>query len=523
MHHNNGLSIPNYLLRFIAVRASNAIYSAALLIVYFARLTASFYDLPSVIGFFLFIIFVSQIISGVMISFSLIPEPMLIPTVREEEDMELLFIDDFFWVHERGVDLAFLSIYAHLFRKLYLNIVNYEHEVAWKSGVFVFLIFQVVVFLGLILCGTHLSEITLTIAANVMHTFFFFYGKFYWWIFTDKQLNSDTLIRLSYAHYLSAFYIFYIAVFHGIDIHYDWKTENVFDGLAIELLWWNEAMTGELGAMSEIIVALWVVSHFLYGELEAVSYELFMWGDIGLVPDIRFYGVAPHWYFRPFMAWLIVCPHHNTGIFGLVFFMFILFYQINIHSTSTVTHFLKKAVWLWYLSEQIIINDKPLNSESKLYYYQIYYIFLISMFYTSSMLPYGKFYNRLGGNDGLLFAYLFSLCYLTFNSTRKLILFDLFNTLLLRKALSSIRGNQLLLSTWKSEYKIWAVKKLLRFSWQFGLVIYPAEKVLRTFQRIVDTICRLSLFLLTLILLITGALVLLVLFMCVWIGYDDLI
>jgi len=27
-----------------------------------------------------------------------------------------------------------------------------------------------------------------------------------------------------------------------------------------------------------------------------------MWGDIGLIPDVRFYGVAPHWYFRPFMA-----------------------------------------------------------------------------------------------------------------------------------------------------------------------------------------------------------------------------
>ena len=44
------------------------------------------------------------------------------------------------------------------------------------------LIFQVVVFLGLVLCCTHLSEITLTIAANIFHTFFMFYGKFYWWI-----------------------------------------------------------------------------------------------------------------------------------------------------------------------------------------------------------------------------------------------------------------------------------------------------------------------------------------------------
>ncbi|MBK8208550.1 MAG: cytochrome b N-terminal domain-containing protein [Planctomycetes bacterium] len=73
----------------------------------------------------------------------------------------------------------FIFSYIHLFRKLYLNVFEYENESAWKSGVFTFLIFQVVVFCGLVLCGTHLSEITLTIAANILHTFFMFKGKFY--------------------------------------------------------------------------------------------------------------------------------------------------------------------------------------------------------------------------------------------------------------------------------------------------------------------------------------------------------
>jgi quinol-cytochrome oxidoreductase complex cytochrome b subunit len=98
---------------------------------------------------------------------------MIIPMVRDEEDLEDLYADDFFWLHERGVDLIFIFSWIHLFRKIYLNIVDYEQESAWKSGIFVFLIFQVVVFMGLVLCCTHLSEITLTIAANIMHTFFF--------------------------------------------------------------------------------------------------------------------------------------------------------------------------------------------------------------------------------------------------------------------------------------------------------------------------------------------------------------
>jgi hypothetical protein len=65
-----------------------------------------------------------------MLSFSLIPEPMFIPMVREEEDLEDLYADDFFWLHERGVDLVFIFSYIHLFRKLYLNVFEYENEAA---------------------------------------------------------------------------------------------------------------------------------------------------------------------------------------------------------------------------------------------------------------------------------------------------------------------------------------------------------------------------------------------------------
>jgi quinol-cytochrome oxidoreductase complex cytochrome b subunit len=84
-----------------------------------------------------------------------------------------------------------------------------------------FLLIQGVVFFGLVLCCTHLSEITLTIAANALHTFFFFKGKAYWWLFTDRLLNTDTMIRLAYAHYLAAFFLAFLGLIHGIDMHYD--------------------------------------------------------------------------------------------------------------------------------------------------------------------------------------------------------------------------------------------------------------------------------------------------------------
>jgi hypothetical protein len=59
-------------------------------------MSVSFHDIHSLFGFFALLTVVSQIVSGVMLSFSLVPEPMIIPIVRDEEDLEDLYIDDFF-------------------------------------------------------------------------------------------------------------------------------------------------------------------------------------------------------------------------------------------------------------------------------------------------------------------------------------------------------------------------------------------------------------------------------------------
>lgn len=356
-----------------------------------------------------------------MLALSLLPEPMLIPIVRDEEDLEDLYIDDFFWLHERGVDLIFIFSYIHLFRKLYLNIFEFEQEASWKSGVFTFLVFQVVVFCGLVLCCTHLSEITLTIAANILHTFFLFYGKFYWWVFTDKQLNCDTLIRLAYAHYIAAFYMAYIAVLHGIDMHYDWKNETSYDGLETEMIWWDEALSNELGNTVNMLLIIIIFCYFFYPEPEALSYEIFMWGDIGLVPDVRFYGVAPHWYFRPFMAWLIVCPHHKTGIFGLVFFFFVLFHQPTLHGVNEQNGYLKRSLLVSKakFDRSNLYSSSYLNQEVTLFYQLFYGFFIGCALYTTSFLPYGRFYNRLSGNIGMLGAYMYVFIYLSFFTFRR--------------------------------------------------------------------------------------------------------
>jgi len=61
-------------------------------------MSVSFHDIYSLFGFFTFLIVVNQLVSGTMLAFSLIPEPMIVPMVREEEDLEDLYIEDFFLI-----------------------------------------------------------------------------------------------------------------------------------------------------------------------------------------------------------------------------------------------------------------------------------------------------------------------------------------------------------------------------------------------------------------------------------------
>jgi hypothetical protein len=68
-----------------------------------------------------------------MLSFSLVCEPMLIPAVRDEEGVEDLCTDDWFWAYERSVDVIFIYSYVHLFRKLYIYAYGYKHKVTWKN------------------------------------------------------------------------------------------------------------------------------------------------------------------------------------------------------------------------------------------------------------------------------------------------------------------------------------------------------------------------------------------------------
>ena len=116
--------------------------------------------------------------------------------------------------------------------------------------------------------------------------------------------------------------------------------------------------------------------------------------------DVRFLGVAPHWYFRSYMSWLLICPHHYFGVFGLIYLMFVIYFQPN----------LKKR----YLDLSKVSGMENGSPEVHFSHLCFFSVFLICILYTNTFLPYGRFYNNVGGNLGLLLSYMYIFTYLTF-------------------------------------------------------------------------------------------------------------
>jgi hypothetical protein len=243
------------------------------------------------------------------------------------------------------------------------------------------------------LCTTHLSDITLTIAANVINTITFKYGKFYYFLFTDQSLNFDTMIRAAYIHYILGFITFIFGLMHAIIMHYDYKDFSFFNAEHKDISWFDLVLKIEIYNFIFFYFFFFFLSKLFYSTLEPLNFEIFMWGDVGFITEIRFLGVAPHWYFRSYMGWLLLCPHHYLGIYGLIFFIVVLYFQPN----------LKKKIISFTKNCLCIIT----NSEFSYTHIFFFSLFLVNLLFTNTFLPYGRFFNMIGGNDALMYSYIY--------------------------------------------------------------------------------------------------------------------
>jgi hypothetical protein len=76
------------------------------------------------------------------------------------------------------------------------------------------------------LSATHLSDLTLTIVANIYWSLFDNIYKTYYVIFTNKHLNTDQMTRLMIFHYFTPWYYLYLIQLHVLFCHESWDSDS---------------------------------------------------------------------------------------------------------------------------------------------------------------------------------------------------------------------------------------------------------------------------------------------------------
>jgi len=98
-----------------------------------------------------------------------------------------------------------------------------------------------------------------------------------------------------------------------------------------------------------------------------------------------------------------------------------MFYQPSLHGAKDVNDQCRRS--LTFLTPRFrrsgVFPTEYYNVENNAYTAQTFTMFVICCFYTITFLPYGRFYNRLGGNYGSLYCFFYIFSYLTFPFLRK--------------------------------------------------------------------------------------------------------
>ena len=349
------------------------------------RLILPFSSVTSIIGFMLLICIVMQLLSGFFLGWYYMPEPGLVVELREEMFNDTRFGAEVFYMHVRGVDALMVFSYMHIMKKIYLkNYVTSESD-GWFLGGYAFLWFHYIIALGISLSASHLSDLTLTIVANIVWSLFNNIYKTYYIIFTNKHLNVDQLTRLMVLHYFTPWYYLYLIQLHALFCHESWDTDSgettYEDKSGSYVSWFYDAFLKEIQD-----AWYWVIFVFVYFFLHhfsgyTVNYFFFERWNIAELDEIRFYGVAPHWYFRAFMGILVISPTHYEGLMwvGLYFILLAilpLFYN-------------------FYNGFHKYVAAIPM--QNSILQTTVFIIFMLSLYCTASMLPAGRYYYEPEG------------------------------------------------------------------------------------------------------------------------------
>lgn len=107
---------------------------------------------------------------------------------------------------------------------------------------------------------------------------------------------------------------------------------------------------------------------------------------------------------------------HLTGVFGIIFYLFVLYHQAILSGQKTNSFF--RSTFSNDRSNYLI-TDSAYSIDISYTSQLLFYVFTMCLLYCTTFLPSGRYYQRVYGNNGLLFSFFYIFFYLIFFNAKK--------------------------------------------------------------------------------------------------------
>ncbi len=219
------------------------------------------------------------------------------------------------YMHMNFASFFFIAVYIHIFRGLYYGSYKEPRQLMWLIGIVIFFLMMATAFLGYTLPWGQMSYWGATVITNLFSAVPFVGETIVTWLWGDYAVGDATLNRFYVLHWLIAFGILGIVIFHVIALHI--VGSNNPSG--IEPKDTRDTVSFAPFTTSKDLFAMLI---FLFAFVIITMYAPNYLGHpdnyIPADPLVTPAHIVPEWYFLPFYAILRSIPDKLMGVIAMV-------------------------------------------------------------------------------------------------------------------------------------------------------------------------------------------------------------
>ncbi|MEY4343087.1 MAG: hypothetical protein RL736_883, partial [Pseudomonadota bacterium] len=219
------------------------------------------------------------------------------------------------YAHINFASFFFIAVYIHIFRGLYYGSYKEPRQLMWLIGIIIFFLMMATAFLGYTLPWGQMSYWGATVITNLFSAVPFVGEAIVTWLWGDYSVGDSTLNRFYVLHWLLAFGILGIVIFHVIALHI--VGSNNPSG--IEPIDTRDTVSFAPFTTSKDLFAMLIfLLAFVIITMYAPNYLGHPDNYIPADPLITPAHIVPEWYFLPFYAILRAIPDKLMGVIAMI-------------------------------------------------------------------------------------------------------------------------------------------------------------------------------------------------------------